>query len=190
MRKLRLHAIVSLFCFAAWPSFAQEVSPERLGELHFRHIGPVGNRVASVAGVPGDPLTYYVGAASGGIWKSYNSQGQLLTVTTPPRAGITENRTTTYEESVYERLDAVRSRNRLGRWTHRVYDALRRVTATKDPLGRTVTQQWCKCGSLEALVDANGNRTEWERDVDQLTWISCRSASLPRGPRASRRRRG
>jgi RHS repeat-associated protein len=39
------------------------------------------------------------------------------------------------------------------------------MTATTDPLGRTVTQQWCTCGSLDALVDANGNRTGWERDL-------------------------
>src|SRR4051794_21910364 len=39
--------------------------------LSFRWGGPVvGNRVASVAGVPGDPTTYYAGAASGGIWKT------------------------------------------------------------------------------------------------------------------------
>src|SRR5258708_5965876 len=38
--------------------------------LRYRYIGPVGNRVASVAGVPGDFNTYYAGAASGGIWKS------------------------------------------------------------------------------------------------------------------------
>lgn len=39
--------------------------------FRFRFVGPiVGNRVASVAGVPGDPSTYYAGAASGGIWKS------------------------------------------------------------------------------------------------------------------------
>ncbi len=38
--------------------------------LRFRYIGPVGNRVSAVAGVPGDPSTYYVGAASGGIWKT------------------------------------------------------------------------------------------------------------------------
>jgi YD repeat-containing protein len=46
-----------------------------------------------------------------------------------------------------------------------VYDALQRVVATTDPLGRTVTQQWCGCGSLDALIDANGNVTSWERDV-------------------------
>src|SRR5439155_1112178 len=41
------------------------------GPLRFRFMGPaVGNRIASVAGVPGDPSTYYAGAASGGVWKS------------------------------------------------------------------------------------------------------------------------
>src|ERR1044071_5004193 len=39
--------------------------------LAFRFLGPaVGNRVASIAGIPGDPLTYYAGAASGGVWKT------------------------------------------------------------------------------------------------------------------------
>jgi photosystem II stability/assembly factor-like uncharacterized protein len=35
-----------------------------------RFIGPPGNRLSAVVGVPGDPNTYYVGAASGGVWKS------------------------------------------------------------------------------------------------------------------------
>lgn len=38
--------------------------------LHFRYIGPPGNRAIALAGIPGDPSTYYVGAASGGIWKT------------------------------------------------------------------------------------------------------------------------
>src|SRR5438094_10148007 len=41
--------------------------------LRFRYIGPVGNRVASVAGVRGDANTYYAGAASGGIWKTVDA---------------------------------------------------------------------------------------------------------------------
>src|SRR5437870_7127509 len=41
--------------------------------LRFRYIGPVGNRIASVAGVPGDANTYYAGAASGGIWKTVDA---------------------------------------------------------------------------------------------------------------------
>ena len=39
-------------------------------QLRWRHIGPEGNRVTSVAGVSGDRTTYYAGAASGGIWKT------------------------------------------------------------------------------------------------------------------------
>ena len=39
-------------------------------QLKYRYIGPVGNRVAAVAGVAGDPSVYYAGAASGGIWKT------------------------------------------------------------------------------------------------------------------------
>jgi photosystem II stability/assembly factor-like uncharacterized protein len=41
-----------------------------LGALHFRPLGPEGNRVASITGVPGDPMTVYIGAADGGIWKT------------------------------------------------------------------------------------------------------------------------
>ncbi|MFQ5691037.1 MAG: WD40/YVTN/BNR-like repeat-containing protein [Gemmatimonadota bacterium] len=52
------------------PSVAQHVDPDRYSQLHYRFIGPVGNRVIAVAGVPGDPLTYYAGAATGGIWKT------------------------------------------------------------------------------------------------------------------------
>ena len=52
------------------PLAAQQLAPEQLQGLRFRHIGPVGNRVASLAGVPGDRTTYYAGAASGGIWRT------------------------------------------------------------------------------------------------------------------------
>jgi photosystem II stability/assembly factor-like uncharacterized protein len=38
--------------------------------LTWRHVGPEGNRVTSVTGVPGDRTTYYAGAASGGLWKT------------------------------------------------------------------------------------------------------------------------
>jgi photosystem II stability/assembly factor-like uncharacterized protein len=47
--------------------------PEMQDAFKFRFLGPaVGNRIASAAGVPGDPSVYYAGAASGGIWKSTN----------------------------------------------------------------------------------------------------------------------
>ncbi len=52
------------------PSATQEESPPWATSLRYRHIGPVGNRVVAVVGVPGDPQTYYIGAASGGVWKT------------------------------------------------------------------------------------------------------------------------
>jgi photosystem II stability/assembly factor-like uncharacterized protein len=58
---------VSCLLGAAAPS---EISPDLYNQLSFRYIGPVGNRVSAVAGVPGNPLIYYAGSASGGIFKS------------------------------------------------------------------------------------------------------------------------
>ena len=49
---------------------APTVSPSLYGALPWRHIGPEGNRFTSAVGLPGDPSTYYVGAASGGIYKT------------------------------------------------------------------------------------------------------------------------
>ena len=55
-------------------ALAQQVAPaipaSAFSQFHWRTIGPEGNRFTSAAGIPGDPLTYYVGAASGGIWKT------------------------------------------------------------------------------------------------------------------------
>ena len=47
-----------------------QTSPDVTGALRYRYIGPVGNRVSSVVGIPGQPNIYYVGAASGGVFKT------------------------------------------------------------------------------------------------------------------------
>ena len=88
MRKLHrgVLACVSLLCLTvlhqayARPVFIQASSdesgsqaktPAYLKNLRFRNIGPAaGGRVCRVAGVPGDPLTYYAATAAGGIWVS------------------------------------------------------------------------------------------------------------------------
>jgi photosystem II stability/assembly factor-like uncharacterized protein len=62
--------VFALLLGAPAHALARQVDADALESLRFRHIGPVGNRIASVTGVTGDPLTYYVGAASGGIWKT------------------------------------------------------------------------------------------------------------------------
>ena len=50
-----------------------QVNPAIVGGMKWRQIGPFrGGRVLAVAGVPGDPNTYYFGAVAGGIFKSTN----------------------------------------------------------------------------------------------------------------------
>ncbi len=59
-----------LLTFAS-PALARaQASPDHYKTLHWRHIGPEGNRFSAAAGIPGDPHTYYVGAASGGVYKT------------------------------------------------------------------------------------------------------------------------
>jgi photosystem II stability/assembly factor-like uncharacterized protein len=49
---------------------AASIAADVYSRLAWRHIGPEGNRISAVSGVPGDPLVYYAGSASGGMAKS------------------------------------------------------------------------------------------------------------------------
>jgi photosystem II stability/assembly factor-like uncharacterized protein len=69
--KVRLALLMLLFCASAAHAQQPDSDSDEDSQFRFRFVGPrVGNRIASVAGVPGDPSTYYAGAASGGVWKS------------------------------------------------------------------------------------------------------------------------
>ena len=50
------------------PATAQ--TPDSYEALNWRYIGPEGNRFSAAAGIPGDPHTFYVGAGSGGVYKT------------------------------------------------------------------------------------------------------------------------
>ena len=67
---MRWSTFLAAAALLAGGAAAQTISPDVYKALQFRYIGPVGNRVSAVAGVPGNPLVYYAGAASGGIFKS------------------------------------------------------------------------------------------------------------------------
>ncbi len=71
-RYRQLVAGLALVLLLGAAGVAQQPSPSSPHEgWAFRFMGPaVGNRIAAVAGVPGDPDIYYVGAASGGVWKT------------------------------------------------------------------------------------------------------------------------
>ncbi|RMD94329.1 MAG: sialidase, partial [Calditrichaeota bacterium] len=60
-----------LLLMGSWVQIqAQAIDEGVFQQMKYRFIGPQGNRVIAVVGVPGDLNTYYAGAASGGLWKS------------------------------------------------------------------------------------------------------------------------
>ena len=66
--------VVALFAVPSLLRSQTSAAPRKPADpfaaLHWRFIGPIGNRAAAVVGVPGDSQVAYVGAASGGIWKT------------------------------------------------------------------------------------------------------------------------
>jgi RHS repeat-associated protein len=71
----------------------------------------------------------------------------------------------TFQQTIYNRLDPEQQRDRLGRWTYTMYDALRHPVLMSDALGRTTQYDWCTCGALNAITDGNGHNTSFTRDV-------------------------
>jgi photosystem II stability/assembly factor-like uncharacterized protein len=73
---LRSSAALSFLVLACLvvPSLSGEEpkgGPPEFQRLKFRNVGPaLGGRVCRAAGVPGDPSTYYLASAGGGVWKS------------------------------------------------------------------------------------------------------------------------
>jgi RHS repeat-associated protein len=140
--------------------------------------GVTENRTTTYTYDPNGYLQTITGPATGATTSyTYDSYGRVRTtvdsesyVRTYDYDALDRSTRVTYpdgtsDETVYNRLDAEKTRDRLGRWTHRFHDALRRAVATRDPLGRTTTLQWCSCGSLDKVIDANQNTTTWERDL-------------------------
>jgi photosystem II stability/assembly factor-like uncharacterized protein len=65
--------------FLAIAVFAQSYPTTLYQGMRWRLVGPFrGGRAEAAAGIPGDPNTYYFGAAAGGVWKTTNS-GQTWT---------------------------------------------------------------------------------------------------------------
>src|SRR6266481_10011214 len=79
--KLGLISLLLLVIFAApTSSFAQDKTPAKVDEtvlknLRWRSIGPaiMGGRIDDIAVVESNPNMFYVGAATGGVWKTVNN---------------------------------------------------------------------------------------------------------------------
>jgi YD repeat-containing protein len=92
------------------------------------------------------------------VTMSYDAADRVLTVTYPDG---------TYAQRIYNLLDLQWTKDRLGRWSLRLHDALRHLVATQDPLLRTTYFEHCVCGALMAIIDAKGNRTSFNRDLQE-----------------------
>ena len=68
---MRSRALVLAVILVAAATAAAEISDDLFNSLSYRLVGPFrGGRVTAVAGVPGDPMTYYMGSTGGGVWKT------------------------------------------------------------------------------------------------------------------------
>ena len=70
--RTKLGTVLVMILAMAQPasSAAEQHIPALYSQLAARHIGPPGNRISAVAGLPGNHLVYYAGAAAGGIFKT------------------------------------------------------------------------------------------------------------------------
>ena len=70
----RLLSVLSVTVVAAMPALVALSAQSPFDGLHFRSIGPavMGGRIHDVEVDPRDPSTIYIGAASGGMWKTTN----------------------------------------------------------------------------------------------------------------------
>ncbi|HEX2094648.1 MAG TPA: hypothetical protein VHG28_19745 [Longimicrobiaceae bacterium] len=84
-------AVAALLAAGASPLPAQQerpvqsgitvLDPARLTGLRYRMIGPSrGGRVTTVAGVPGQPHTFYMGPTGGGVWKTTDAGQSWINV--------------------------------------------------------------------------------------------------------------
>lgn len=71
----------------------------------------------------------------------------------------------TFQQTIYNRLDPQQQRDRLGRWTYTMYDALRHPAWMYDAAGRTTSYDWCTCGALNSITDGEGHKTSFTRDL-------------------------
>jgi photosystem II stability/assembly factor-like uncharacterized protein len=86
---IRCCVALGAFAMVAMPagaaSNAQDAVPvnEKLFQaLQWRGIGPYrGGRALAVAGIPGDPTTFYFGAVAGGVWKTTDGGATWLPLT-------------------------------------------------------------------------------------------------------------
>jgi photosystem II stability/assembly factor-like uncharacterized protein len=74
MKRLAVASSILAATIAVAPVLAQSFTPESFSGLRARSIGPAvtSGRVMTIAVDPTNPASFYIGAASGGVWKTVN----------------------------------------------------------------------------------------------------------------------
>lgn len=163
------------------------VDPALFQALEWRLIGPFrGGRSTAVAGIPGDPLTYYFGGTGGGVWKTTDagttwknvSDGFLETgsvgalAVAPSDANVvyvgmgeSEVRgvTSSHGDGVYRSTDAGKT------WTHLGLEATRQISEIRvhpsDPDTVWIAAQGSPWGPTEerGIYKSTDGGVNWER---------------------------
>ncbi len=70
--RLRYQLTITLSCLIVASAFAQKINTDHLKHINLRNIGPgaMSGRVTAIACDPQHDETIYIGAASGGVWRS------------------------------------------------------------------------------------------------------------------------
>ncbi len=73
--------LLAVVCVSATVS-AQTIDESLFKGLKYRQVGPFrGGRALAVAGIPGNPYTFYFGAVAGGVWKTTDAGKSWLPLT-------------------------------------------------------------------------------------------------------------
>lgn len=67
--------------------------------------------------------------------------------------------------NIYDKLDLVRTVDRMGYTNGFVFDPMRRLTDSYDALGRRTHYEYCTCGALESVINANNTTNTFTYDA-------------------------
>jgi photosystem II stability/assembly factor-like uncharacterized protein len=186
-------------------SLLAQVNPVLVGGMKWRQIGPFrGGRVLAVAGVPGDPNTYYFGAVAGGIFKSTNgglswtptfdhqdisSIGAIAVADSNPNvlyAGTGEaclRGNISYGDGVYKSTDAGKTWMNVGLKDTRHIGAV--IIDPRNPdivLVAALGHAWGPNSERGVFRTADGGKT-WQRVLTKTRTLEpSMSSSIPRTP--------
>ena len=109
--------------------------------------------------------------AVGRLYTRTDSEGYTLTYSydNADRLTLTSYLDGSTDQTIYDKLDPILKKDRIGRWSQSAFDSMDQVAFQIDPLGRKTQYTWCACGSLATLTDPLGQTTTLNHDLQGRT---------------------